>query len=257
MPKYDAIQLINERLYPQNEYRNREKISSTIYNRNSVLSASDPQLSFTYAEFELQSMDELLDLATKEYQRYHNERHPKILIDLGSGCGRLLLYSSLCFQEQQEGNGDWSAASSPAWKEVHGIEIIRELHLHTISVLEQAIQDGYIDSENNHKSSTETETLIHLHNGPASDFKHVLSKADIIFCYSTAFDSDGFDTEIGAMVLADEWSKLLADACKPGCVVVTTDRALKPSHGWELKHFLDVYNKIFLDSRGYISVLNK
>ena len=61
-------------------------------------------------------------------------------------------------------------------------------------------------------------------------------------------------TVIGLDNLVEEWSELLADSCKFGTVVVTTDRALNPVNGWVLKNRLDVENPSLLGSTGYISI---
>ena len=57
------------------------------------------------------------------------------------------------------------------------------------------------------------------------------------------------------MNLDRQWSELLANSCRKGCVVITTDRALDPQHGWELLDRLDVDNREVMGSTGYIQVL--
>ena len=83
-----------------------------------------------------------------------------------------------------------------------------------------------------------------------------MNQADIVFSYSTVFETKGFDETIGAMILSDDWSKMLAESCKKGCIVVTTDRALDPQYGWDLKQTLDVDNPKLLGATGYISSLS-
>ena len=87
--------------------------------------------------------------------------------------------------------------------------------------------------------------------------KHILSQADIIFTYSTALTAKGFDENIGAMVLSDEWSKLLAENCNDGCVVITTDRILDAGYGWDMRRSLSVDNPKLFGSIGYVSILRK
>ena len=62
--------------------------------------------------------------------------------------------------------------------------------------------------------------------------------------------------DMKAMILDDEWSLMLADACKKGTGIVTTDRALNPKHGWSLKQVLDVDNPSLFGSTGYVSFLD-
>ena len=163
-----------------------------------------------------------------------------MLVDLGSGAGRLVLYAALCGYQ-----------GSCKWKEVHGVEIVKDLHSIALKTLGKGLDEGYfIKSGMGNNASS-----VHFHNGPAQEYNSIFSEADIIFSYSTVFESKGFDVELGAMVLADEWSSWLGTICSPGCVIVTTDRALSPEHGWELKNTLNVDNPVLLGSTGYVSIL--
>jgi hypothetical protein len=59
------------------------------------------------------------------------------------------------------------------------------------------------------------------------------------------------------MNLDRQWSELLANSCRKGCVVIAiTDRALYPRLGWELLGRLDVDNREVMGSKGYIQVLH-
>ena len=89
-----------------------------------------------------------------------------------------------------------------------------------------------------------------MHEAPASEMKDILFQADIIFCYSTVFDSKGFNVDIGAMILAKKWSQHLADSCKSEAGVMT----LNPDNEWTLKHILEVENPSLLGSTSYISI---
>jgi hypothetical protein len=57
--------------------------------------------------------------------------------------------------------------------------------------------------------------------------------------------------------LSDEWNRLFSESCKPGCVVVTTDRALDPRYGWKVLDRLDVANPEVFESTGFVQILEK
>lgn len=78
-----------------------------------------------------------------------------------------------------------------------------------------------------------------------------------VFAYSTAWETNGFSEQLGAMIIGQEWSGLLALSCPNGCVVVTTDRALDPHYGWHLVERLDVDNREVMGSTGYVQVLKR
>lgn len=230
----EVANFIDTVLYPQREYANRAQ-SSTDEDCPMLLEASDPRTFLSYGEFPLGSFDCLLE----EAEKYHS-RHPNVLVDLGSGTGRLVLYAALCGHQ-----------GSCKWGKVHGVEIGKGPHDVALQTLEKGINEGYFQA----KGLENDTSSVHFHHGPAQDYNSIFSEADIVFSYSTVFESKGFNVDLGAMVLADEWSSWLSEVCRPGCVIVTTDRALNPEHGWELKSTLDVDNPALLGSTGYISIL--
>jgi len=253
--------IILDKLYPPSEYNDRMNVGRDAQfgnqgGRGSVLASSvgsmdanDPRLSLTYHEFPLNSMDQLISLASLEF-KLENGREPAVLVDLGSGCGRLVFYSAMQSRERGENNNEeWP------WKEVHGVEISSLLHSYAEKVAERGVGFDYFQKAYDGESMNgDSGTMICLHQGPANQYVHVFNKADIIFCYSTVFSTDDFDQNIGAMILSKEWSQMLSNACKRGTVVITTDRALNPSDGWEFKQSLEVENKSLMGSVGYISV---
>lgn len=269
----EAISIIDNILFPTNQYKQRLKIARDAQFKelsgsegggpNQVLSASDPILSFTYDEFPPLSMDQLLDIAIDEYKHLHDGLQPNVLVDLGSGCGRLVLHAALCEERGTNNNNkdcqDKDAVGHDfAFQHVHGIEISEELYDIGIDSLEIGTKEGYFvqnddNDVNNYNDNKNPSVQLHL--GAADEMANILNQADIIFSYSTVFPTKGFDEELGAMILADEWSKMLADKCKKGCVVVTTDRALNPSCGWQLKQSLSVENPKLFGTIGYVSIL--
>jgi hypothetical protein len=210
-----------------------------------VISAHDPRLSMTYAEFPLPSLDQLVDLAMTylpKEQLQEQQGKPTTLVDIGSGCGRLVFYLALTRGKAQE---PWT---------IHGIEISGLLH----DVAGEYLEVG-IDVKNFFlpltTATTTTGASLALHCGPADQFPDLLGQADIVFAYSTAFPAPSFSPELGALILDSEWSELLSCYCKPGCVAVTTDRALDPLYGWKLVDRLDVENPEVFGSTGFVHVL--
>jgi hypothetical protein len=255
IPPSDAI---NNVLFPEVEYKERMKIGRDaqfkINNESSdalnlAMDANDPRLSFTYHEFPLQSMDELLDLAILKFVALKG-RKPRTIVDLGSGCGRCVLHAAMV--------GSGCDENHQTWDEVHGIEISPLMHSYAVqTIVHRGIEKGLLRKNipiSDDFTEPQFNTKIFFHCGAASEFKNIISEADIIFCYSTVFDDEGFNPDIGAMILSKEWSLMLADMCKEGTVVVTTDRALNPMYGWKLEHSLEVDNPSLLQSTGYISV---
>merc|ERR1712151_668372 len=97
-------------------------------------------------------------------------------------------------------------------------------------------------NDDNYDDKLYSNTRILFHEGPADNFKNILNNADVIFGYSTAWPAPNFDPEIGAVVLGSEWSTMLAQSCKDGCIVITTDRILNTNDGWVVFEKFDVEN---------------
>ena len=229
---------IDENIMPRRQYseriglgRDAQGIDVTI-----PLKPDDPRLSMTYAEFPLSSMDQLLDLALK-YAEKDNSQATK-LVDIGSGCGRLLFYAAMTRGSQEK-----------PW-DIHGIEIANLLHSSAKKFLGKSVEQGFFSL-----TPLTNRNAISLHLGSAEEFSHLFGQADIVFAYSTAFPAKSFSPELGAMILDPEWNSLLSTTCRKGCVAITTDRALDPSFGWELVDRLDVENPEVFGSTGYIHVL--
>jgi len=211
--------------------------------RDGPLKASDPRLTKSYAEFPLQSMDQLTDLALPYVKTAEEKDDTITFVDVGSGCGRLVFYSSL---------------TRPTW-DVHGIEIADLLHEEATSFLNKGVESGvfsFSNEEAEEKGTTKVNSLS-LHLGAAEEYSNLLRKADLILMYCTTFPATSFSPELGAMILDPMWSDLLKQHCENGCVVITTDRALDPAYGWELVERLDVENDDLFGSVGYIQILRK
>ncbi|KAL7532513.1 hypothetical protein ACHAWF_004160 [Thalassiosira exigua] len=245
-----------------------------------ALSNDDPRSEYTYGEFPFESFDALLDLASDflpEAEGGGGARR-RTMVDLGSGCGRLVLYAALTRGVGEEGG----AESEPASKwDVHGIEIGTGLHSLAVNSLERGEENGWFESFSPDGGSEggggdDRHPTMSFHNGnalPVEDpyyaptdpssadaIRALLSKTDLLFAYSTVWETDPvrpFDPDLGAMVLSKKWSGTLAASCPRGCVAVTMDRVLDPDDGWRLLDRMDVENPSVWGSTGYVSVLEK
>jgi hypothetical protein len=316
-------------------------------NNSRVLKADDPRLTKTYAEFPLSSFDILMDdaiqylpspLRRRRHDNYNSDdsgqqqqqqqntnnkskdedNHETVveddqdvltMVDIGSGLGRIVLYTSLTRGGVGGGlegvddldvvpqlHDETTATIIPyncSW-DIHGIEIASLLHDGAVRLAQTGVEDGIFvldevevttttttDDDANEYGNNNTTTTnnnnndiqqsqsgnkikndnnrLSFHLGSAAEFGWtILSHADIVFAYSTAFTAKEFSPQIGALLLDDvEWSEMLYSYCPDGCIVVTTDRALNPKYGWELLNRISVDNPDVWGSIGYIHRLNK
>ena len=217
-----------------------------------VILADDPRLARTYAEFPLESLDILLDHAVQYLPSDIDLDGASMnMVDIGSGLGRIVLYSALtrCTNEAK-------------WK-VRGIEISPSLHKEALELAQTGINLGVFEenasSDENDKGDNQANSFC-FHCGSATDQagRRLLEDAHLIFSYSTAFKAKEFDPDVGALILdTEEWSLPLSEACPDGCVVVTTDRALNPNLGWKMVERIDVPNPEVLGTTGFIHVFEK
>ena len=237
LTREDAQNAISQ-LYPAKQFDQRMNLGRDAQGLtdDDAVYGKDPRLAFTYAEFPLESFDALIDAGLQVIKDREPSAKTTRLVDLGSGCARLVLYAAL----------------SRGW-DVQGIEIGEELHDKALTVLEKGIDCDYFKKEI--EQSIEGATL---HLGDAKAYPNVLASADIVFAYSTVFPAaEQFNVDLGALVLQPEWSQTLASECQEGCVAITTDRALDPQYGWELIDRMDVENPEVFGSTGYIHILRK
>ena len=225
----DASRLLDESILPSSE--RGERIGLGTRNDKRIYTGVD--LFETYGEFPLESLDMLLDLAQQE-----SGAPFKNVLDLGSGCGRLAIYMALTREQ---------------WH-VQGVEISEVFHNQALKALDHATEYGCF--QNVPGSAAAAASSISLHLGPANNFPALLQHADVIFCYSTAFESSHFSEESSALVLAASWSELLSAHCRPGCVCITTDKVLDPARGWRLLSRLDVPNPEVVGSTGFVQVFD-
>jgi hypothetical protein len=249
LSREQAVQVLDRDILPKSEYGDRIKYGREAQGivAGQAVSSDDPVLAKTYGEFPLESLDILIDAASK-YLSQTNGKSVQF-VDVGSGCGRLCLYTALT-------RGDTASSSKP-W-EVHGIEIYDILHHEATRARDAGFEKGWLQEAQGDDDDTALANSLSLHLGPAEDFSNsILKEADLIFAYSTTWTNSGFSPDISAMILSDEWNRLFCNSCKSGCVVVTTDRALDPRYGWKVLERLDVANPEVMESTGYIQILEK
>ncbi|KAL9184770.1 hypothetical protein ACHAXT_012740 [Thalassiosira profunda] len=227
-----------------------------------AISNDDKRSEFTYGEFPFESFDLLVDPAMEFLPQKSGDRS-RTMVDLGSGCGRLVFYAAL------------TRGESDQW-DVYGVEIGTQLHSLAVNSLQRGIERGWFESTTTANSGEGSR--IGFHNGnalltedpyynqsPSSDATHanirsLLSQTDLLFAYSTVWETNPsrpFDPELGAMVLSPKWSKAFSELCPEGCVAITTDRALDPQDGWRLVDRMDVENPSVWGSTGFVSVLER
>ena len=289
LSRAQAAALLDEHVLPARERGRRIALGSQhpLWNKKSsshALDAGDPILFETYGEFPLSSLDILLDRAEEilnaappqhaaklrnnnndddtpigapQQQQQQQQRRRTRVVDVGSGCGRLALYLAL---------------SRPDW-DVVGVELSPALHREAVAAVHRAAELGYVqrivtadgdgldaswdDAREIKIPTTKTassSSRLDLHCGSAQSYSLLLQEADLIFCYSTAFESAGFSEESCAMLLSDDWSRLFAvgNNTNHNTLCITTDKALNPYHGWRILDCLDVPNPEVFESTGYI-----
>ena len=251
LSRSEAAQLMDELLLPATERGHRITLGLQKLPEEVAVYGHDPVLAETYGEFPLSSLDVLLDRAealldaeegSQQSPTTSKKTRRRTIVDVGSGCGRLALYLAL---------------SRPSW-DVYGVEISRVLSQEAFRAVNRAIDQGCLqtaeyDDENDQLSEPHSGSLLTLYCGPAQEYSQLLERADLVFCYSTAFESAGFSEGAGGMILGQEWSTLFAVNARGLCI--TTDKALEPAAGWAILDRVDVPNPEVFRSTGYIQRL--
>jgi hypothetical protein len=241
LSREDAQHVVDTTLLPIDQYGSRVKASkdSQGFDPMELIVGSDPRLCFSYGEFPIHSTDALIDLALNYIPPFHSRVK---LLDLGSGCARLVCYFALT-----------RGSKSQPWS-VSGLEISEILSREAIRATTTGVSTKLLDLDS-HKIDGYNHLSLYL--GAAEDLRNVISRANIIFSYCSTFTTDHFSIELKAMILDRQWSELLANVCCNGCIVITTDRALDPAYGWELVDRLEVDNREVMGSIGYIQILRR
>lgn len=157
-----------------------------------AMTNDDPRGEYTYGEFPFDSFDALVDRALmyvdaigyvgdvdvdkNEIDECENDRRTgdsgrrHIMVDLGSGCGRLVLYAALTRGMSKSTKSDW---------DVHGIEIGTRLHSLAVRSLRRGVDNGWFKYVDNTMNDTDNAVdgdnkfdgcggrIISFHNGNA------------------------------------------------------------------------------------------
>jgi hypothetical protein len=245
-----AQEIVTQFLCPPNEELQRNAAGLEAFDEGGLgggaIMCDDPRTEYTFDQFPLESFDLLIDRALDHVEQSQH----KTIVDLGSGCGRLVFYASLT-RERLNVHGIEMGWLIPSSSDDYSSKIV----FHNGNAL--LSQDPYYKSTTIQSSQDEEEDS---NTSNSCSIQSLLSKTSLIFAYSTVWETDSlqpFNKELGAMVLSPKWSKTLASTCHNGCVAVTTDRALNPDDGWILVDRMDVENPSVWGSTGYISVLEK
>jgi hypothetical protein len=242
LSRTDAADILDTILLPKSSFGSRLRVSGAAGNNHReavALSCQDPSLQLGYGEFPLGSLDALIDAAIPHCCRRKDSTLN--FVDLGSGSGRLCLYTAL---------------TGPGWN-VHGIEVVEPLHELALAASQTAVQKGMLlgkdddDTADTHIILGKSKSTLTFLLGPANYYIPILQKADLVFGYSTAWDYSSFSPEIRSVILSDEWNQLLQH-CRPGTLVITTDRSCDPSYGWSMLEVVEVDNPEVAGSIGYV-----
>lgn len=200
----EAYKVMDESILPLSRYSDRQRSGRDAQGLQGgkAIAATDPCMEFTYGEFPLASLDQLLDVGIT-YLPNPGSKDPITMVDLGSGCGRLVFYAALT-----------RGTEEVSWT-VHGIEVADLLHDEALRASLNGIDSGWFQDNPNENSNANN---VLLHKGLAGDFSSVLQQCDIVFAYSTVWNSIGFSEKLGAMIIGQEWNDLISKSCRKGTV---------------------------------------
>jgi SAM-dependent methyltransferase len=238
LSRADAASLIDTTLLPLSAFGTRLSVSGFQGTSEGAFSGRDESLELGYGEFPYASFDTLVDAALNYVENTNNNKIT--LLDLGSGAGRLCLYSVL---------------TRPSWQ-IAGVEIVKSLHDLSLEASHAAVERKLLNSGSNLNSDNPSSTsFLEFFFGDAQQYSDILRQADIVFCYSTAWRHSGFSTRTNSLVLSKEWNEILRH-CKVGAIVITTDRTCDPAYGWTHLHSMEVENREVMGSVGYVQRLD-
>ena len=193
-------------LYPPQGLQMRNAASRTDGYWAFISQGEEPPMDLTYGEFDFHFFAQLLDRAHSHYYQSHPNAPPtwenKIMMDIGSGTGRLVL---------------GAAALDPDWKECRGIELLKGIHDVAVDKLAECAENasgrvlGHDDDAD--KNIELSMAPVKLVCGSFDDPSHPLGDVDCAFAFSSCFSPD-LMTLLGQAV---------GRQCKPGTIIITTD----------------------------------
>ena len=280
----DAVQLLDNYILPTSEKGYRMNL-----NTNDVIDSNMDMDSSTYGEFTLSSLDILLDRMAQEIipvnenvaecsdtgVRHQQQRQrPLKIIDIGSGCGRLVLYMAIAQQRLQQHYDHIVVVGIEQSKALfdESIRATERLLLLQCNDENKSIDDSNAPVVQNEKDDTvpvcAKNTEIRLYCGAAAEYMNEIHSADIVICYSTAFSSGNFLPSLSALLLSDEWNTILTPSSSSShpheqtssklLYCVTMDKALDPSRGWTMIDRINVPNpEIGVDSMAFLQQIDR
>lgn len=196
---------LNE-LYPPQLMQIRNAASRTDGYWAYISQGEDPPIDLTYGEFDFHFFAQILDRAHYHYYQSH-ETAPetwkdKVMLDIGSGTGRLVL---------------GAAFLHPEWKECRGIELLQGIH----NIAVEKLAECNVDSTTRVLPDGDTATNklllsmapVKLTRGSFEDPNMSLGDVDCAFAFSSCFSMD----------LMERLGQAVGRQFKPGSIVITTD----------------------------------
>jgi len=202
---HEAVLSGLDRLYPPQDLQMRNAASRTDGYWAFVSQGEEPPMDLTYGEFDFHFFAQVLDRA--HYHYYGGEAsapttwNDKVMMDIGSGMGRLVL---------------GAAALYPEWKECRGVELLQGIH----DVAVEKLQDCTVHSTTCVLPTGDNVPLsmapVTLSCGSFEDPDISLNDMDCAFAFSSCFTPD----------LMERLGQVIGRQCKPGSVIITTDYML-------------------------------
>jgi SAM-dependent methyltransferase len=175
-----------------------------------ISQGQEPPMDLTYGEFDFHFFAQVMDRAHHHYCRGGSDPstafatsktwNDKIMMDIGSGTGRLVL---------------GAAALYPEWKECRGVELLQGIHDVAVDKLEEC----HVGTTTRHLPSSDTKlpmAPVKLSCGSFEDPAMGLGDVDCAFAFSSCFTPD----------LMERLGQAVGRECKPGSIVITTDYML-------------------------------
>lgn len=196
-----------EQLYPPRDLQMRNAASRTDGYWKYISQGEEPPMDLTYGEFDFHFFAQVLDRA--HYHYYQGGDHPnnapttwndKIMMDIGSGTGRLVL---------------GAAALYPEWKECRGVELLQGIHDVAVDKLKEC-NDGGMTNMLPSVDKMLPMAPVKLSCGSFEDPAMGLGDVDCAFAFSSCFTPD----------LMKRLGQAVGRQCKPGSIIITTDYML-------------------------------
>jgi SAM-dependent methyltransferase len=203
---HESVLSALDQLYPPQGLQMRNAASRTDGYWAFISQGEEPPMDLTYGEFDFHFFAQILDRAHHHYYyQSHEENTPntwkdKVMLDMGSGTGRLVL---------------GAASLHPDWKECRGIELLQGIHDFAVEKLAECTGDNAsrVLPSVVENSSPLTMAPVKLTCGSFEDPSISLGDVDCAFAFSSCFSTD----------LMKRLGQAVGRQCKPGAIIITTD----------------------------------